>query len=467
MTVSIRCKSSLYLLSLAETIERFAYFALFTILVLKLHILFHFTDAQGFALFGSFVALSYTSLVIAGYISDRWLAEKQAIIFGGIILVIANLLLASSHISFFYIGLSLVIVGTSFFKINCTALIGNLYHDQPLQKERAYTVFYSAMNLGGLLGAASCGFLIEYFGWQVCFYLNAGLFIVILFIISVHPILKIRPVKKITFSKPLVCAALLAGVLWLCFRFIAVSPFILGLLWLCIFTTFILFTRSQTRAVKKHVLIILLLNIGCVFFFSGSLQVGSSITLFIQREIPHQLGMMLIPTSSFSALDPFFVVIMAPVFVLIWKSLANKNIYPTVTSKIAIGITLAALGFITLFITAHVSQVGSDGMIGIVVANLFLGAGEICITPAVLSAINHYSPAHLQSTMMGLWFVFIAIAGFLAGQLAKLSDFNHHLLLSKTTLLATYEHAFLQIALFALCAAAIVYCFKFLLIKLQ
>lgn len=458
-------RENLYLLSLAETIERFAYFGLFTILVLKLHLLFHFTDAQGFGLFGSFIALSYTSLVVAGYITDRWIAEKQAIIFGGIVLIIANLLLASNSIMLFYLGLSFVIIGTSFFKVNCTALVGKLYQQDPIQKERAYTLFYSAMNFGGLLGAVSCGFLIEYFGWRVCFYLNALLILAVTLTFTLY---RVSPslTRKSNLIKPLLLSILYAGLLWWCFRYINYSPIVLAILWLGVFVAIFKFTSSQKRTVKKHLLIILLLNLGCVFFFACSLQVGSSITLFIQREIPRYIGSILIPTSSFSALDPFFVVLMAPVFVLIWKILAKKQIYPNVTSKIAIGIVLAALGFVTLSITAHLSHTGHEGMFGILIANIFLGAGEICITPAVLSAINQYSPQHLQSTMMGLWYVFIAIAGFIAGQLAKLSALNGHLHLNNTTMLTHYADAFLKIAALTFCAAAIVYSFKFLLKKL-
>lgn len=459
-------RTTLYLLCLGEIIERFAYFGLFTILVLKFHLIFHFTDNKAFTIFGAFTALSYTSLVLGGYITDKWLAPYKALLIGGCLLLSGSILLASNVLNFFYAGLSFVIVGTAFFKVNCTTLVGKLYQDDPLKKERSFTLFYSAMNLGGLLGALSYGFIIEFLGWSTCFYINAILFLIIILVFTFHRSLKIYNQSPSHLTKALLSITVFLGLLWLCFYSTKIVYIFLSILWISIILCLSKFTFTQVRSVKNNMLILLLLNIGCVFFFACSLQVGSSITLFIQRDIHRHIGNLILPTPSFSALDPLFVIIMAPVFVLLWKVLAKRNCTPFITTKIAIGLLLAALGFLTLHITTSITHFQLASISGIVIANLFLGAGEICITPSALSAINKYSPAHLQSTMIGVWFLFIAFAGFLASQLAMLAD-APKVINSSAISANIYNYAFLDVMLFALGAAFFVYLCKYLLKRLS
>lgn len=451
------------LLSLGEIVERFAYFGLFTILVLKLHYIFKDSDQTAFTVFAVFTALSYSALVLGGYITDRYLSPYQAIVLGGILLTVGNLLLASNMHNTFLLGMAFSIMGTAMFKVNSTTLVGKLNYPTNDIKERAYTIFYSAMNLGGLLGALVYGFIIEFFGWSASFYLNIVLFIIITSVIAFnHNIKRFHQTTK-PLLKPLIIIGLLILILFCCFYFIKLSYWLIGSIWLIIVLSFIIYLRRQNKAIQKHLYLILLLNTCCVFFFSCSFQVASSITLFIQREVHRQIAGLTIPTSSFSALDPLFVVLMAPIFVWLWQHLAKRNIIPKVTTKIAIGILLAGLSFVLLFFIAQHTQQQTLTLIGIVIANLLLGAGEICVSPAVLSAINDYAPVNLQSTMVGSWFMFIAIAGIVAGQLAQLSDVNA---VRHISIVHDYSHAFIWIAIFAMVSAAVVYCLRGIVAKL-
>ena len=149
---------------------------------------------------------------------------------------------------------------------------------------------------------------------------------------------------------------------------------------------------------------------------------------------------------------------MAPMFVFVWKALAKRKIELFTTTKIAIGISFAALAFVALYFSSYTSTSNNYfiSLAWLLLANILLGSGEICFIPSVLSCINKYSPDSLQSTMMGTWFLFIAFGGYLAGQLSKLSDYN---LLNVSKLISShvYGDAFLKIAMFTLVAALLIY----------
>lgn len=447
----------LYLLCLSEFIERFNYFGLVAILVLLLHHSFHFTDRLSFSLFAVFVALSYALLVVSGYISDRWLSARHSLLLGCALLVLGNVLLATQLKPLFNIGLAVIIMGTGLFKVTCTRVAGTLYSHNTLERERGFTWFYSAMNAGGMLGPVVYGVLILVLGWAAGFVFSACLLSILLVVLWQSA--RIRTLVGINAHVLWAYSAMLGVIVIIALGFFA--PNIANSLMIGLFAASLLLLiyigSRQSKSIQKRLLALLLLSLGSAGFFACSFQVTSSMTLFIQRDIPHTFLGWTIPVSAFSALDPLFVVVMAPFFVLLWKQLAKRNCFPFATTKIALGLALAALAFLTLYGAAIASTAYPAwiALTGLIMANVLLGGGEICLTPAVLAAINQYSPTSLQGTMTGAWFLCIALGGYLAGQLSKLSDARTqaaHAIVS----VAHYAHAFIAIAVLACLMAVVV-----------
>jgi POT family proton-dependent oligopeptide transporter len=178
-----------------------------------------------------------------------------------------------------------------------------------------------------------------------------------------------------------------------------------------------------------------------MFFFAASLQVGSSITLFIQSAIQAGTLKTQLPASVFSTLYPLFVLVLAPFFTYLWHTLKAKNVSISMPAKLCIAMALAGVG-IGIFALAAVTQFLIPG---ILLGNLLLSAGEIVLTPAIYTAVSDLAPAGMKGTMMGCWLLFIALGGYFSGVLANASHlianaalFQHNGFLAQFTFIACF-----------------------------
>ena len=173
--------AGLFVLFFTEMWERFSYYGMRAILVLFL------VSAMGLggwdwpredalALYGTYTALVYLTPILGGYIADKFIGYRWAVVIGAFIMTLghASMAIESSHI-FLYIGIGLLIAGNGFFKPNMTSIISHMYKGHEDKKDGAYTIFYMGVNAGAFLGIMLCGYLGETLGWSYGFGL-AGIF---------------------------------------------------------------------------------------------------------------------------------------------------------------------------------------------------------------------------------------------------------------------------------------------------
>jgi POT family proton-dependent oligopeptide transporter len=137
------------------------------------------TRAEALALYGTYTALVYLTPILGGYLADKYIGYRRAVVIGAVIMTLghASMAMESNHI-FLYIGIALLIVGNGFFKPNMTSIISHMYKDTPEKKDGAYTIFYMGVNAGAFLGIMLCGYLGETMGWGYGFGL-AGIFMLL------------------------------------------------------------------------------------------------------------------------------------------------------------------------------------------------------------------------------------------------------------------------------------------------
>ena len=126
------------------------------------------------------------------------------------------------------------------------------------------------------------------------------------------------------------------------------------------------------------------------------------------------------PASWYQAVNPMFVVLFAPIFIIIWGFLAKRGIEPSTPMKFAIGILLLSIGFFLMMpaaIQAHHTN-GKALAFWLVLCYLFCTWGELCLSPVGLSMVSKLAPARYASVFMGIWFLSSSIAYFLAGEFA-------------------------------------------------
>ena len=171
----------LFILFFTEMWERFSYYGMRSLLIIFLISSYgnggwNWSIASASALYGTYISLVYLTPILGGFLADKYLGSRKAVIIGTVIMTLghASMALEFNHI-FLYIGLGCLIIGNGFFKPNITSIISNMYKNFPEKKDGAFTIFYMGVNAGSFLGMMLCGYLGEKLGWSYGFGL-AGIF---------------------------------------------------------------------------------------------------------------------------------------------------------------------------------------------------------------------------------------------------------------------------------------------------
>ena len=172
----------LFVLFYAEMWERFSYYGMRALLVLYLTKHWLYSDSQSNLIYGAYGALVYITPVLGGIVADRFLGQRKAVIFGGVLLAIGHGLMAveggggqnDPFINVFWSALAFIIVGSGFLKANISVIVGQLYKMSDIRRDAAYTIFYMGVNVGAALGTILVGYLGETIGWSYGFGLPAS-----------------------------------------------------------------------------------------------------------------------------------------------------------------------------------------------------------------------------------------------------------------------------------------------------
>src|SRR5215213_5645525 len=163
----------LYMLFFAEMWERFSYYGMRALLIFYLTKHWLFDDSKSNLIYGAYTSLVYITPVLGGYLADRYLGQRRAVLFGGILLMFGHFLMAvegtggqaDPTINVFWLALAFIIVGSGFLKANISVMVGQLYNLTDTRRDGAYTVFYMGINLGAAVGTILVGYLGETVGW--------------------------------------------------------------------------------------------------------------------------------------------------------------------------------------------------------------------------------------------------------------------------------------------------------------
>ncbi|MGB5646321.1 MAG: peptide MFS transporter [Muriicola sp.] len=174
--------AGLFVLFFTEMWERFSFYGMRVLLVLFLTAPiigdnpgWEWPREHALALIGTYASLLYLTPILGGYVADKLIGYKKAIIIGCAVMTLGHACMALETGWSFYVGLALLIIGTGFFKPNITSVISEMYRGKESKKDGAYTIFYMGVNAGAFFGMMLCGYLAENYGWSWGFGL-AGIF---------------------------------------------------------------------------------------------------------------------------------------------------------------------------------------------------------------------------------------------------------------------------------------------------
>ncbi|RYZ91867.1 MAG: MFS transporter [Proteobacteria bacterium] len=451
MSVQKSHPKGLYVLFATEFWERFSYYGMRAIFALYMtNMLFNGDKALASNIYGSYTGLVYLTPLIGGYVADRYWGNRKSIFVGGILMAIGQFLmffsasLAPTNVGFatsmMWTGLAALIFGNGFFKPNISTMVGQLYTDQDVRKDAAYTIFYMGINAGAFLAPLVCGYLGEKvdFKWG---FLCAGIGMLIGLVIFYYTKDKyvVGPDGKQLGTKPnksedsdIGDASLSTQQLTILIGGIAAAfsllYFVAGVdVWgsmiygmTLIAPLTIITDKSLTKIEKDRLWVIIIIMIFVIFFWMCFEQAGASLTFFAAEQTNRTILGWEMPASYFQSFNPIFIVILAPIFAAMWTRLGKKKIDPPAPVKQALGLGLLALGF--LFISFGVKDIPVVGasMIWLTGLYFFHTVGELFLSPIGLSMVNKLTPGRFTSLMMGIWFLAIATGNKLAGFMSSL-----------------------------------------------
>jgi POT family proton-dependent oligopeptide transporter len=424
--------------------ERFSYYGMRALLIFYLTKHWLFGDSHANLIYGAYTSLVYITPVLGGYLADRYLGQRKAVLFGAVLLTMGHVLMAfegmtgvvdpvikqaDPAINVFWMALSLIIVGSGFLKANISVIVGQLYSRTDVRRDGAYTIFYMGINVGAAIGTILAGWLGETYGWAYGFG-AAGLGMLlglVVFVIgkpllmgqgeSPDPAKLSRPVAGIKFEYILYALGFASAfVIWGLIQYQSVIQNLLivsgvGLLLYVLFESF----KLERHARDRMFVVLFLIALNPVFWGLFE-QAGGSLNLYTDRFVD-RAG---VPASLFQSINPIYIVLMGPIFAGLWVWLGKRGLEPSAPAKF--GLALAQVGFSFLLFVWGAQWVGPEVMTPVLFVFLiyfFQTTGELCLSPVGLSAMNRLAPKHLASLIMGAWFYMTAVGNFVAGKIGE------------------------------------------------
>jgi proton-dependent oligopeptide transporter, POT family len=436
-----------------EMWERFTYYGMRALLVLFLVGAvstggFGIDDKTATAIYGLYTSAVYLVALPGGWIADRLIGARRAVLVGGLIIMAGNAMLAiSTSPGAFYVGLLIIVLGVGMLKPNVSVMVGELYPEGGARRDAGFTLFYIGINIGSALGPLVTGLAQQHFGPRAGF-AAASLFMgcgVLQFYLTRAALGEAGKTTGATqppherrrlWSRVAVGGAILGAAVLVCaLGWISLDPvtlahytavLIIGMA--VLYFAYFFIAGGLDPEERRRGIVLVVLFLGSALFWSGYEQAGSSLNLFAERYTDRVMSSVhfVIPTEWFQSLNPIFIVLFAPAFAWAWVALARRQLDPSVPAKFALGVILMGSGFLVMAAAAAIVASGSKVLPFWLISTYLLHTfGELCLSPVGLSFFTKLSPKRFAGQMMGIFFLSISLGNLFAGLIAGEFDAEH------------------------------------------
>jgi len=430
-----------------EMWERFSYYGMRALLILFMTAplaaggLGFDTGVAG-AIYGLYTSMVYMTSLPGGWIADRLIGQRRAVLYGGILIACGHFSMAFSSVATFYLGLALIVVGTGLLKGNVSVIVGQLYGPQDQRRDAGFSIFYMGINLGAFIAPLVCGYLGQKVNWHIGF-ATAGVgmvFGLVQYVLGgkylgdagLHPApaaspaaaARLRTRVQVVAGLAAVAFVLIAGGLYtgtlpISAKQIADAAGYLLLVLVLVLFAWMFFAGDWTPAERRRLFAIGALFVASAIFWSEFEQAGSTLNLFGDRATRTEVLGWSFPSSYYQSLQPLFIITFAPVFAWLWLRMGRRE--PSSPAKFGVGLVLVGAGFALLVVAANLAANGVKvAPYWLVVTYLLHTFGELSLSPVGLSATTKLAPARVAGLMMGLWFLGISVGNFIGGRVASL-----------------------------------------------
>ena len=388
----------LYYLAFTEAWERFSYYGMTALLVLymvnELLLPGHVENIVGFAgfraaveslfgplstqalasqIFGLYAGFVYLTPLFGGWIADRWIGQRNAVVIGALCMSGGHLAMAFEQS--FLLALVLLVVGSGFLKGNISAQVGALYpRDEEALRTRGFAIFSVAINVGAVTGPLLTGLLAKVYGWHYGFGM-AAIF-------------------------------MLAGL----------ATYLVGYRHLPARVERRTFERDRLTAADRGVILALVaVMLISIFQSVAYYQLANVLPVWIQAQVALDVGSFTIPVPWYQSIDPLFSILGVPLLFWIWRKQAERRREPGDLAKIGIGAWLAALSNLILVAAILIADGAPVHPVWPMLYCAGMGIAFLYYWPTLLALVSRTAPASVNATMMGVAFTTLFVANNLIG----------------------------------------------------
>ena len=428
-----------------EMWERFSFYGLRAMLILFMTSAvteanpgLGFSEATSGSILGLYTAGVYLLALPGGWIADRLIGPRKAVLYGGIVIAAGHFSMAVPTISTFFLGLFLIVIGTGLLKPNVSTMVGELYPEGGARRDAGFSIFYMGINIGAFLGPILCGLLGEKVNWHYGFGLaGIGMILGLIQYVKTQKYLgdsgtlnldaageaarvkdrnRFYGVMGVLVAASIgIAMALRSGALVVTAEQLAVGTgyFILGLF--VVYFGYVFLFGGLKGDEWKGIAMIAVLFLCAATFWSGFEQASSSMNLFADRLTDRSVFGWEMPTTVLQSVNPLWIIIMAPVFAMLWQGLGKRDL--SMPAKFSVGLVVLAAGF-GVMMWAAANTMGDTAKVSsawLIAAYFLHTCGELCLSPVGLSSVTKLSPDRFVGQMMGIWFMGSALGNLIAG----------------------------------------------------
>ncbi|MCU7556282.1 peptide MFS transporter [Macrococcus capreoli] len=439
------------ILFFVEFWERFSYYGMRAILVYYMYDTIANgglgMDKTAAASIGSmYGALIFMTGILGGWLADRVLGSRRALLYGATLIMFGHIAMSLPFgVPAFLASMFLIIVGSGLMKPNISNVLGGLYHKNDNRMDAGFVIFYMSVNMGAFVSPLVVGALQKNYNYHIGFLAAAigmalALIAYVIFnrkalgLVGVEPTHLLEGEEKKKYARIFSIAILALIVIiavgiatgLLTFNTFSFIVTILGIVLPIIYWTTMYRSKDVTDVERSRLIAYIPLFLASVMFWSIQEQGANTLAIFAdeytQLDLNKVFGInFMIPAAWFQSLNPFFVVLLAPVISALWSKLGKHN--PSTPIKFAIGILMAGISFLIMVLPAHSASASHlINPMWLVASFLICVIGELCLSPTGSATSVKLAPVAFNSQMLSLWFLSNATAQGLNAQLVKLIE---------------------------------------------
>lgn len=384
----------LVVLFLTEMWEKFSFYGMKALLIYYMIRHLQFPQADASLIYGAYAGGVYLTPIFGGYLADRWLGRRRAILIGGSLMALGHFTLAFE--SAFFAALVLIALGNGLFLPNLPSQVGDLYDEKDPRRGGSYNVYYVGVNLGALLAPLVCGTLGEVYGWHVGFG-AAGIGMCLGLVIYVLGRRHLPP------DRPRAEAA----------------------------------GDAPAAPGRRSFVPLLLVGLAVVLFRSGYEQSGNTLAVWAETGVDRSLGSLTVPVTWMQSLNPLFVFLFTPFVIAGWRRAAERGQEPSSLAKMALGAAGVALSYLMLALLAATHGSTPVSMLWVGAFFVVYTLAELYILPVGLGLFARLAPRGMGATVIAAWFLASfggnLLSGVVGRQLAPLGAAGFFVLLGAVT----------------------------------